>query len=74
MDTCNQFNNIKEVDKHDSATIYSTIWMDGPLNLYGKQDERTPNKNVSLRCINNSQNIISEFFKWGKIFDSCNLI
>ncbi|RIA85340.1 hypothetical protein C1645_830937 [Glomus cerebriforme] len=59
----NQFNDIKEIGKDSSAIVYSAIWIYGPLN-YDKDDEvykRNQYENVSLRCLHNSQNIISEF-------------
>ncbi|UZO14394.1 uncharacterized protein OCT59_005853 [Rhizophagus irregularis] len=43
----NQFNNIKEISKDDSITLYSALWPN--------------NKNVTLKCIHNSQNITDEF-------------
>ncbi|GBB88961.1 hypothetical protein RclHR1_15590002 [Rhizophagus clarus] len=57
----NQFNDIKEVRKSDSATLSSAIWIDGPLrydvDIY--KYERIPDEKVVLKCLNNSQNIIS---------------
>jgi hypothetical protein len=59
----NQFNDVKEMSKDDSAIIYSAIWVDGPLNYdYDKKKhERTPNKKVALKCLYNSKNFTSEF-------------
>jgi hypothetical protein len=60
----NQLNNIKEIGKDDSTIIYSARWMDGPLNYDdydGNYEKRMPNKKVSLKYLNNSQNITSEF-------------
>ena len=56
----NQFNNIKEISKSDSAIIYSAIWKDGPL-IYDFEYERKPDKKVVLKYIHNSQNITDEF-------------
>ena len=59
----NQFNNIKEINKGDFATIHSAIWKDGPL-LYYDHDmgyTRKPHKIVVLKCLYNSQNITNEF-------------
>ncbi|EXX61402.1 Ssk22p [Rhizophagus irregularis DAOM 197198w] len=60
----NQFNYIKEIGKGGFATVYSAIWMDGPL-IYDYDDEkeyeRKPNEEVALKCLNNSQNITDEF-------------
>src|SRR5579871_4613293 len=49
----NQFNNIKEISKGDSASVYSAVWKDGPLHYYKKK--------VILKCINNLQNITDEY-------------
>ncbi|GES93472.1 kinase-like domain-containing protein [Rhizophagus clarus] len=49
----NQFNNIKEIDKEDSATIYSAIWKNDKLLYY----KRKSNLRVTLKC---SQNIAME--------------
>ena len=59
----NQFNNIKEIGKGDFATVYLAIWKDGPL-IYNSNSEKYTNysnKKVALKCLHNSQNIISEF-------------
>jgi hypothetical protein len=55
-----QFSNIKEINKSDSATLYSAIWINGPLE-YKRKYERKLNKEVALKCLHNSQNIINEF-------------
>ena len=59
----NQFNNIKEIGKGGFATVYSAIWKDGPLeyHCYHKEFKRTPNKEVALKCLDNSQNIGNKF-------------
>ena len=59
----NQFINIKEIGKGGFATIYSAIWKDGILkyNSDKKEHERIPNKEVALKCLDDSQNISSEF-------------
>jgi hypothetical protein len=50
-----QFNKIKEMGKNGLMTIYSAIWKDGPLHYgYG----RDSNKEVSLKCLHNSQNSV----------------
>ncbi|POG60535.1 kinase-like domain-containing protein [Rhizophagus irregularis DAOM 181602=DAOM 197198] len=60
----NQFNYIKEIGKGGFATVYSAIWKDGPLkyNVNEEMCTRVPNKKVALKCLNNSQNMIDEFF------------
>ncbi|UZO14441.1 uncharacterized protein OCT59_005898 [Rhizophagus irregularis] len=52
-----------EIGKGGFATVYSAIWMDGPLRYdYNKKEyKREPNKEVVLKCLNNSQNITDEF-------------
>jgi hypothetical protein len=57
-----QFNNIKEIRKDDSTTLYSAIWMDGPLEYKFSEPKRYPNTEVALKCFNNSKNITNEFF------------
>jgi hypothetical protein len=57
-----QFNNIKQIRKDGSITLYSAIWMDGPLEYKFDEPERYPNKEVALKYFNNSQNITDEFF------------
>jgi hypothetical protein len=54
-----QFNEIDETDKNNSITVYSAIWKDGPLNYnhYNKY-KRDSNKEVALKCLQNSQNNI----------------
>jgi hypothetical protein len=61
----NQFVNIKKIGKDDKnvATIYLAIWKNGPL-VYNK-DEYTYGRNnyekVTLKYLNDSQNMIDEF-------------
>ena len=59
----NQLKNIKEISKSDSATLFSAVWTDGPLDydLYNKKVIRKPDLKVSLKCLYNSQNNINEF-------------
>jgi hypothetical protein len=59
----NEFNNIKEIIKSDSFTLYSAMWMNGPLKYEEKkrQYERRLDKKVALKCLNNSQNITNEY-------------
>jgi hypothetical protein len=58
--TYNQFSDIKEIGRSDFATIYSAIWMDGPLQFNQKYDKSYPNREVALKYYN-SQNITNEF-------------
>ena len=57
----NQLNNVEEISKGDLATIYSAIWVNGPLYYNFNEYVRNPNKKVALKCIHNSQNITNEF-------------
>jgi len=59
----NQFDNIKEVNKGDCATVYSAVWKDGLLHYDNNKKEyiRKPNKEVTLKCLHESQNSIDEF-------------
>jgi hypothetical protein len=69
----NQFHNIKEIHKDDSVTLYSAIWIDGPLeyDLDKMEWERVPNKEVTLKCLYNSQNNTNEFINKVNTFDFC---
>ncbi|CAB5308936.1 unnamed protein product [Rhizophagus irregularis] len=60
----NQFDEIKEINKNDSITIYSAIWKDGPLynNQYINYI-RDSNKKVTLRYLHNSQDSIDSLIK-----------
>jgi hypothetical protein len=54
-----QFDKIKEMNKSNVFTVYSSIWKDGPLywDADNKKYIREMNKKVTLRCLYNSQNI-----------------
>ena len=57
----NHFNEIKETDKNSLATVYSAIWRNGPLyyhNYPNKGYTRDSDKEVVLKCLHNSQNLI----------------
>ena len=56
----NQFNEINEIGKGGSVTVYSAIWRDGPLyyNYQYEEYSRDPNKEIALKCLHNSQNPI----------------
>ncbi|EXX70195.1 Mkk2p [Rhizophagus irregularis DAOM 197198w] len=66
----NQFNDIKEIDKDDTATLYSATWMNGQLKYenYKVEKKRVPNEKVALKCMYNSQNITNEFLSEVKSF------
>src|SRR4051794_15711243 len=59
----NQFSDIKEIGRGGFATVYSTIWKDGPLkyDVYNCKYTRQSNYKVALKCLHNSQNITNEF-------------
>ncbi|CAB5380279.1 unnamed protein product [Rhizophagus irregularis] len=57
----NQLNSIKEIGKGGFATVYFAIWKDGPLKYEMELKRTTPNKEVALKCLHNSQNITNEF-------------
>ncbi|GES83242.1 kinase-like domain-containing protein [Rhizophagus clarus] len=72
-----QFDQIKEIGKNGLMTVYSAIWMDGPLHkkyLTGKVYTRDPNKKVALKVLHNSQNpiefVINESEKYSKKNDA----
>ena len=56
----NQFDEIKEIGKNGSITIYSAIWKDGPLyyNSQYSNYTRDSNKKVTLKYLHNSQDSI----------------
>ena len=56
---CNQFLDIKEIDKYDFSTVYSAKWEDGLLywdenNKYIRELE---DKEIALKYLHNLQNI-----------------
>ena len=55
-----QFENIKEIGKGGFATVYSAIWMVGPLYYNEMKWTRKSNQLVVL-MLNNSEGIINEF-------------
>jgi hypothetical protein len=59
----NQFTNIKEVGKGQFTTVYSAIWKNGPLHYDFKnmKGTRESNKNVTIKCLENSQYTIDKF-------------
>ncbi|GET03553.1 kinase-like domain-containing protein [Rhizophagus clarus] len=69
----NQFNDIKEIAKVDFTTLYSAIWLDGPLkydhnrhnrdsdDIYDKEHKRMSNEEVILKYLDNSQDNVNEF-------------
>ncbi|CAB5393786.1 unnamed protein product [Rhizophagus irregularis] len=60
----NHFNNIKEVGRNEITTVYSALWMNGPLNWLDKIYTRNSNyKKVGLKCLRNSHNNIDGFLK-----------
>jgi hypothetical protein len=56
----NQFNEIKETGKNNSIIVYSAIWKNGPLSYSNKYNKykRYSNKEVTLKCLQDSQNAI----------------
>ncbi|CAB4417931.1 unnamed protein product [Rhizophagus irregularis] len=71
----NQFINIEEIGKVDdnTATIYSALWSNGSLcyNNYKREWTRDPNIRVTLKCFNDSQNIIDELLNEAKGYNTC---
>jgi hypothetical protein len=59
----NQFNYIKEIGNGGFATVYSTIWKNGPLKYDANKKiyTRVPNKKIALKCLNNLQNVTDKF-------------
>jgi hypothetical protein len=58
-----QFNNIKEIFNDEHITVYSAIWKDGTLNYNSSKHEyiRNQNEAVTLKYLNNYQNIMDIF-------------
>ena len=59
-----QFDDIKEIDNDSFATVYSAIWIDGPL--YFSEEKyirftRIHSKRFALKYLYNSQNFTDEF-------------
>ncbi|CAB5367065.1 unnamed protein product [Rhizophagus irregularis] len=55
----NQFNEIKEICRNSSITVYSAIWRYGPLCKlwrWSSYYSREKNKEVVLKCLHNLQN------------------
>ncbi|UZO14390.1 uncharacterized protein OCT59_005849 [Rhizophagus irregularis] len=67
-----QFNIIKEISKDNFARIYLAIWKVGPLECNYDEEKckhkRKPNKEVTLKCLNNSQNVISDLLNEAKTY------
>ena len=62
----NQFNDIKEIEKGDFATVNSATWEDGPLNYdtYYKEYKRNSiSTKVTLKVLHNSQNLTIDFLQ-----------
>ncbi|CAB4433285.1 unnamed protein product [Rhizophagus irregularis] len=72
----NQFNEIKETGKNSSITVYSAIWKDGPFywNEQIKKYARNLNKEITLKCLHNTQNsvefVMNEIKKYHIRYDS----
>ncbi|GBC09382.1 hypothetical protein RclHR1_08810001 [Rhizophagus clarus] len=68
----NQFDRIKQIGKGGYSTVYSAIWKDGPLYLesQGEKYKRVSNKEIALKCLNNSQNLINELLKEVKAYST----
>ena len=59
-----QFSDIEEIGRGGFATVYSAIWRDGPLDYDDGTEKNlnlTPNHEVALKCLHDSQNITNEF-------------
>jgi hypothetical protein len=59
----NQLSNIKNIHKDNFTTINSAIWKEGLLKYNYKERKhiKNPNKEVTLKCLNNLHNDITEF-------------
>ncbi|UZO17001.1 uncharacterized protein OCT59_008367 [Rhizophagus irregularis] len=63
----NQFNEIKEICKNSSITVYSAIWWNGPLYHFWKSYySRDSNKEVVLKCLHNLQNPVDSLINEAK--------
>ncbi len=66
------FKNVKEISKSDSITMYKAIWKNGPLYYDDNEKKlmrrKSDDKEVALKCLHNSQNIINEFLNEVQIF------
>ncbi|GES91838.1 kinase-like domain-containing protein [Rhizophagus clarus] len=70
----NQFNEVKEMSKNNSVTVYSANWEDGPSYWdYSKGKYlKKLNKIVTLKCICNSQNNVDRFLNEAKKYPADN--
>ncbi|CAB5370435.1 unnamed protein product [Rhizophagus irregularis] len=62
----NQFNEIKEIGKNCSITVYSAIWRDGPLRYNYNGYIRDSDEEVALKCLHNSQESIDSLINEAK--------
>uniref|UniRef100_U9UP15 Protein kinase domain-containing protein n=1 Tax=Rhizophagus irregularis (strain DAOM 181602 / DAOM 197198 / MUCL 43194) TaxID=747089 RepID=U9UP15_RHIID len=60
----NQFNDVKEISKSNFAAVYLAVWKDGPLQRdeHNEELKRTPNKEIALKCLYNSQSFTNDEF------------
>ncbi|EXX53580.1 polo kinase CDC5 [Rhizophagus irregularis DAOM 197198w] len=67
----NQFNEIKETGENGSITVYSAIWKNGPLHY--KKHTRDSNKEVTLKCLHNLQNLVDSLINEAKKYSTKNM-
>ncbi|PKK41176.1 hypothetical protein RhiirC2_804993 [Rhizophagus irregularis] len=72
----NQFDEIKEISKNDSITMYSAIWKDGPLyyNYQYSNYTRDSNKRIALKYLHNSEDSIDLLINKGQNFTNISAI
>ncbi|EXX62734.1 uncharacterized protein OCT59_008415 [Rhizophagus irregularis] len=68
----NQFNKIEEIGKNNSITVYSAIWKNGPLYYQHDKYTRDSNKEVALKFLHNSQNLIESVINKAKKYSTKN--
>ncbi|CAB4444116.1 unnamed protein product [Rhizophagus irregularis] len=71
----NQFNEIREMGKNGSITVYSALWRNGPLYKkyrWSSYHTRDSNKEVALKCLHNLQNPVDSLINEAKKYSTKN--
>src|ERR1043166_1217242 len=67
-----KFSDIKYIAKGGFSTVYKAKWIDGSIswwNVNQNKWDRFTNSNIILKCLNNSQNLTTDFLQ-----EVCNLL
>ncbi|UZO16945.1 uncharacterized protein OCT59_008311 [Rhizophagus irregularis] len=66
----NKLNEIKELGKNGLITLYSAIWLDGPIYYHYGEYIRNSNREVDLKCLHNSQKSIDSLIYEAKRYST----